>query len=317
MNAALPPEPLEKLEREISNTRPQPGHGELVQVLSTVFPDRDWELVSSRKGWHRVGGIVDAQGNRISDNLLAWIEQEGADDLMDLFIRYEDDGLLATKMCGTTHYLTAKTGDDPWDFIQVEVNELREITDRELFDPENPPDAVEDLLSPDEPVKVDPTSLGAAIYELRQTWDIADAYKNMSEGSYGGSLFTLRFFDDWLASSAATRKFHRRFVLKMSIFKDRFGERRLQATPVSTAKQGLPPLPSATERGVDLHNFLQAFDRAVGYPMAWYFCMITGVDKGLEAIAHAVYEDVTGPYDYLPERDVNVLKGWIEDNYAF
>lgn len=317
MNMVLPTDKLSVLKTTVANAPPKPGHGVLVMALSGVFPDMEWKLVHSRHGWHRVGGVVDRYGNRVADNLLTWIEQEGDDDLLDLFVRHEDDGLLATKLCGITHYLVAKTGDKPWEFVQIEVNELREVADRELFNASTPPDAVEDLLSPDDPALVDPTPLGPAYYELRKAWDIKDAYESMSSGSYGDSLFTLRFFEDWQASSAAPKEFCKYFVLKLTHFKDRFGEQRLQATPVSTLADATPPMPGATERGVDLSHFLLAYDRSAGYPMAWYFNMIAGGGDELRGVAHAVHEDVTGVYDYLPERDIAVLKAWIEDKYAF
>ena len=317
MNAILPPDRLTRLVGKIAEVRPKPGHGELVQVLESVFPDLDWVLVLSRKGWHRVGGVVDRHGNRIADNIEHWIEDEGADDLLDLFVRHEDDGLLATKLCGTTHYLTAKTGENPWDFVQVEVDELREVAYRKLFDSENAPDTLEDLLEPVDPVLVDPTPLGNARYSLREAWDIADAYQGMTSGSYGDSLFMLRIFDDWLASSAHGNGFCRNFVLRIANYKDRFGEMRLQATPVSTVNGGMPPLPGFADRGIDLSHFLTAYDKAAGYPMAWYFNAVAGTDEGLAGVAHAVFEDVTGAYDYLPERDVAVLRHWTAERYTF
>jgi len=317
MNAVLPPDRLSRLDGAVAKAPPKPGHGVLVQALGEVFPDLEWQLVLSRKGWHRVGGVVDEHGNRVSDNLVLWIEEQGGDDLMDLFVRYENDGLLATKLCGATHYLTAKTGGNPWDYVQVEVDELREVTDRFLFNPDNAPDAAEDLLSPEDPLRVDPTALRPAFYTLRKAWDVSEAYARMASGSYADSLLTLRFFADWSASSAAGRDFYRHFVLRMNNYKDRFGEMRLQATPLSTYVETMPPLPGPGERGLELSRFLSAFDRAAGYPMAWYFCMVSGLDDDLQGIAHAVFEDVSGAYDYLPECDVELLQKWVEELYTF
>jgi hypothetical protein len=317
MNVELPSDRLSLLDGAVASARPKPGHGMLVKALENVFPDLEWRLVLSRKGWHRVGGVVDSNGNRIAEHLQKWIEDESNGDLLDLFVRYESAGLLATRMCGTTHYLTAKSGPHPWDFVQVEVDELREVTDRELFDPEEAPDTIEDLLDPENPVRVDPTQLNAAFYTLRKAWDMSDVHARMTSGSYGDSLFTLRFFDNWTACSTEDKDFCRHFVLHMTDYKDRFGETRLQATPLSTFGSGMPPLPNFADRGVELSRFLSQFDRTAGYPMAWYFCMISGVEKALKGVAHAVFEDVTGPYDYLPERDIAVLKEWMADSYIF
>ena len=317
MNALGQSEGFARLGEVVSSTAPKPGHGPLISALGERLSDVPLKLVYSRKGWHLPGGVVDAHGNRVSDSLSDWLYSESNGDVMDLCLRYEDAGLLATRLCGTTHYLTAKTGDAPWQFIQVEVDELREITDHELFDPENIPDDVQELLDPVDAVKVDPTPLGPGFYRLRQARDMADAHAQMVDASAADSLLALRFFDEWQASSAAKRAFSSAFVLRMTDYKDRFGDKRLQATPLATHAQTLPPLPQSTERGVELSHFLGAFDRAVGYPMAWYFHLASGALPQLESVAHAVFEDVSGVYDYLPERDVAVLQSWIDNPYMF
>lgn len=317
MNALPPQDHLVRLNQVVAAAHPKPGHGPLIAALGAALPELAVKLVYSRKGWHRPGGLVDAQGNRVAHNLSQWIEAEVGDDVIDLFVHYEASGFLATRLCGTTHYLTAKTGDDPWNFLQIEVNELREVADRPLFAPGHPPDTVEDLLDPIAPAKMDPTPLGPAFYELREAWDIGEAYARMSASSAAGSLLALRFFEDWRASSAGTRDLCKAFVLKLADYQDRFGEKRLQATPLSTHARTLPPFPDGAERGVALAKFLAAFDRAVGYPMAWYFHLVCGAEPRLEGVARAVFEDVSGAYDYLPERDVQVLKGWIAAPYGF
>lgn len=307
-----------KLRDLVSAAPPKPGHGPLLETLGKALPEMEVKLVYSRSGWHRPGGVVDVQGNRIADSLSDWITAEADDEILDLFVTYEDAGLLATRLCGITHYFTAKTGDGPWDFIQVEVDELREITDRELFQPGNPPEDVEDLLDPADPIKVDPTPLGPGYYALRQAQDIAEAHQYMTAANYAESLLALRFVDDWLASTAGdARDLCASFVLKMTDYKDRFGERRLQATPLPTHARALPPFPSGVDRGMELSRFLTAFDRAVGYPMAWFFHLVSGAEPRLQGVAHAVYEDISATFDYLPERDAAVLKAWIDKPYMF
>ncbi|MBF0246504.1 MAG: hypothetical protein HQL36_00300 [Alphaproteobacteria bacterium] len=317
MNAQLIAKGMERLVYVVEGTAPKPGHGPLISALNECLADLDLKLVFSRKGWHRPGGVIDGHGHRIAENIGDWLADATSGDLMDLFISYEDAGLLATRLCGVTHYLTARTGSGPWDFLQVEVNELREVTDRLIFSPGIPPDGPEDIVEPDSPVKVDPTPLGPSFYRLRKARDIGEAYRKLLANSSADTLLVLRFFDEWLASSAAQTTFCRRFVLRVIDYKDRFGDTRLQATPVSTHDTVLPPFPSAIERGLDLARFLAAFDRAAGYPMAWYFLMVAGAHPDLERIAHAVHEDVSGVYDYLPERDIKVLSAWIQNPYRF
>lgn len=317
MSAIAPKDHFAELESAVARVRPIPGHGPLIQALNAMLPDLDLNLVYSRTGWNLPGGVVDAHGNRVANNLSEWLERESGGDPIDLLVRYEDSGLLATKLCGVTHYFTAKTGVGPCDFVQIEVDELRETTDRTLFDFTNPPDTLEDLIDPVAPAKVDPTPLGPAYYHLRQAWDIAAVHKSMAASSYADSLLALRFVGDWQASSAVERAFCSSFVLRLSDYKDRFGDKRLQATPLSTHVRTLPPLPGGSERGVDLAHFLTAFDRAAGYPMAWYFHLVSGAQPALEGVARAVHEDVSGVYDYLPDRDVVVLKAWVANPYMF
>jgi len=317
MNVVPPADQFSHLVEAVAGAHPNPGHGSLIQALNLAMPELEPKLVYSRTGWHRPGGIVDAHGNRIATSLTGWLESENDDDVLGLSVRFEEAGLLATRLCGITHYFTAKTGAEPWDFVQVEVDELRELTDRALFDPDNPPDALEDLIDPGTPLKVDPTPLGHAFYRLRQAQNISEAHERMTAGSYADSLLALRFLAEWQASSAAKRDFCASFVLRLTNYQDRFGDMRLQATPLTTHVRALPPFPQGTERGVDLARFLTAFDRAVGYPMAWYFHLVSGAEPALEGVARAVFEDISGAYDYLPERDITVLTAWIQDPYTF
>jgi len=319
MNTVPLADQFNHLNEAVAGAHPNPGHGALIQALNAAMPKTELKLVFSRSGWHRPGGVVDAHGNRIADNLTEWLETETESDgdVLSLCARYEDAGLLVTRLCGITHYFTAKTGEHPCDFVQVEVDELREIADHELFDPANPPDTPEDIIDPIAPLKVDPTPLGSAYYRLRQANDIAEAHERMVADNYAESLLALRFIDEWQASSAVSRSMSSAFVLRLAHYQDRFGDRRLQATPLTTHVRALPPLPGGTERGVDLSHFLTAFDRAVGYSMAWYFHMVSGAHPTMEGVARGVFEDVSGAHDYFPAREVAGRKRWVEDPAVF
>ena len=63
------------------------------------------------------------------------------------------------------------------------------------------------------------------------------------------------------------------------------------------------------------NNLLTRFDRHAGYPFAWFFYMVKGKlvspDSGV-----AVFKDISGDFSYLPERDVAVLKDWINTPYS-
>mgnify|MGYP000606213460 CR=1 FL=1 len=60
---------------------------------------------------------------------------------------------------------------------------------------------------------------------------------------------------------------------------------------------------------------IHRYDSALGYPMAWYFMMLSGKTPD-HAIASAILADQEGEYDYLPERDIAVLTHWAREPYA-
>ena len=53
----------------------------------------------------------------------------------------------------------------------------------------------------------------------------------------------------------------------------------------------------------------------LGYPFAWYFMMLASKSSNF-ALADAVLRDQMGAFDYLPTRDLEVLKHWGERPYG-
>ena len=68
-------------------------------------------------------------------------------------------------------------------------------------------------------------------------------------------------------------------------------------------------------RGALLANRIHGFDRALGYPFAWYFPMLTS-PKVSHRLAEAVHAAPMGAYAYLPARDPKVLRDWYEEPYG-
>lgn len=52
------------------------------------------------------------------------------------------------------------------------------------------------------------------------------------------------------------------------------------------------------------------------YPMAWFFNMITSRSVP-HALASAVIEDAQAGFNYLPDRDAEVVKAWLFRPYGF
>ena len=99
-----------------------------------ILPDLDFHHVLTRGGWHRIGGIVDGEGKRITHTLREWLETMSGGDVQALYEEYGEAGYIATCLQGKTHYFIAQTGESAGDFVQLEVEELQEVTDRLLLD---------------------------------------------------------------------------------------------------------------------------------------------------------------------------------------
>ena len=126
-----------------------------------------------------------------------------------------------------------------------------------------------------------------------------------------------RLIDDWSRSSAgATSFFYNHWVLATREHLDRYQQTVFRAQPIATLA-GEPPHfeAQATTRGLDLYAALGHFDRKVGYPMAWYFHMLTS--KAVPYwVAQTVVEDALGGFAYLPQRDVDVVRDWLHRPYT-
>jgi hypothetical protein len=300
------------------------GPAELAQELARVMPQLFFRDVLTRGGWYRLGGVIDKKGNHLADDLGQWAESEltaRGDDMQALFDDYAKSKLRATRLIGKTHYLVASTGAQAVDFMQIEIEELQEVISHELFAGEVPA-SLEELVDPpraetEKTGKAPLKALGVPFYALRRITDVADFLTRLA-AQKPEPLAVHRFFDDWQASSAGyASRFSNHWVVAVREYLDRFRQPILQATPVA-AVNGLPPqFDGATgARGLALYEALQRFDRHAGYPMAWFFHMLT--TKAVpHTVAHAVVDDVQAGFSYLPARDVKIVKDWLHRPYSF
>lgn len=297
------------------------GAAGLARELAHLSPQLFFRDVLTRGGWYRLGGVIDRAGQRVASDLVVWLESELAqrgDDLHVLFDDYADSGLRATRLTGRTHYLVASTGSLAEDFLQVEIEELQEVVSHELFIGEVP-GGVEEVAAPSRTVggKEAVDALGAPFYALRRLTDMAVFLKRMA-AQKPEVQNVQRFFDAWQSCSAGfSTNFSNHWVLGVREHLDRFRQPILQATPVA-AVNGLPAQFDGGygARGMALYEALQRFDRRLGYPMAWFFHMMT--TKAVpHAVVNAVVDDVQAGFSYLPERDVKVIKDWLHRPYGF
>ena len=297
------------------------GAAGLAHELARIVPQMGFREVLARGGWYRLGGVVDAAGTHVADDLAQWAEAELAahgEDIHALVEDYADSGLHATRLTGRTHYLVAATGPAAADFVQIEIEELQEVVGHALF-AGDAPGSLEELVDPPrgEAGKAPALPLGLPFYALRRITDVARFLDRMAAQKPEPQTVH-RFFAAWQSCSAGSAtQFSNHWVVAVHEYLDRFRQPILQATPVA-ALNGLPPKFESVfgAQGLALQRALQNFDRQAGYPMAWFFHMLT-TKTVPHALANAVIEDVQGGFGYLPERDVKVVKDWLHRPYGF
>ena len=291
--------------------------GELSRLTPLAFRN-----VLTRGGWYRPAGVVDGAGRRVAPDLVAWGEAELARYAGDLHAWCDanaDSGVRVTRFVGCTHYLVAVGGPGAADFVQLEIEALQEVVGHAIFAADADPGSLEELLDPSSPgssaQRGEP--VGQPFFSLRRLTDVA-AFVGRMRAQRPEKSPVHRFLDAWQASSATTvtaLAHHWVFSLRETL--GAYRQPILQASPIA-ALNGRPPQFTGVygARGMSLASALQTFDRAVGYPMAWFFHMLT-TKSVPHAVAQAVLDDSVNGFAYLPERDVGVLKDWLHQPYAF
>jgi hypothetical protein len=292
------------------------GPGALVKTLGQALPDWKFRHALSRGGWYRLGGIVDANGQHLTDNLEAWVETELDDrdgDLAHLAEDFAGKKLFATRLVGQTHYLVASAGDGSDDFLQLEIEDLQEMRVHQLF--ANEPSSIEELVDP-RGGSDSPQPIGLPYYAFRRIQHVGAFLKRMLAQKPEPAAIH-RMVTDWSKSSAAnTSDFYNHWVIATREHLDRYHQPVFRAQPIATLA-GEPPEFSAAAgcSGLKLHDALSHFDRGAGYPMAWYFHMLT--TKAVPHwVAQSVVEDALAGFAYLPQRDVDVVRGWLHRPYS-
>ncbi len=299
------------------------GPAVLARELTVLAPELAFREVLARGGWYRLGGVVDASGHHIADDLEHWAETElqaRDDDMAALCDDFNDLGLCATRLSGRTHYFVAATGTEASDFVQLEIEELQEQVCHPLFDGERIPAGIEELVDPrgsESNCGGEARPLGAPFLTLRRLTPMRSFLERMRNQKPEPQSIH-RFIEAWEKSSAgAATQFSNHWVIAVREHLDRYKQTILHATPVA-AMNGAPPKFAAAfgMQGLALHDALSRYDKSVGYPMAWFFHMLT-TRSAPHALANAVIDDVQAGFNYLPDRDAEVVKDWLYQPYGF
>jgi hypothetical protein len=296
------------------------GPAVLARELARISPGHAFRQILSRGGWYRLGGVVDAAGSAVADNLEQWAANELAaydDDMHAVADAHAGQGLRATRLNGKTHYWVATIGAGAADYLQVEIEEIQEVACHVLFGDGVLPGSIEELVDPREPAGASQLPLGVPFYTLRRVVHIGDFLERMrAQKPEPQSIH--RFVDAWEKCSAGNIvQFSQQWVVAVREHLDRYRQPIYNATPIVAVNGQSPKFESEFgARGLALNDALTRFDRQVGYPMAWFFHMLTTRNVP-HAVAFAVVEDVQSGFHYLPERDVQVLKDWLHRPYGF
>jgi hypothetical protein len=292
------------------------GPGALVKALGLALPDWKFRHAMSRGGWYRLGGVLDDKGQRLADHLESWAES-AADERGGDFVRLGDDfaeqKLFATRLAGQTHYLVASAGEGDDDFLQLEIEDLQEMRAHRLF--ANDPGTLEELVDPrggTEPA----VPVGLPFYTFRRLQNIGAFLKRMRAQKPEPAPIH-RMLADWSKSSASpSSAYYNHWVIATREHLDRYHQPIFRAQPIAVQSSATPEFEAAdTASGLKLNEILSRFDREVGYPMAWYFHLLSR--KAVPHwVAQTIVEDALAGFAYLPQRDVDIVRGWLHRPYS-
>ena len=292
------------------------GPAGLVKALSQALPDWKFRHALGRGGWYRLGGIIDAAGQRVSDSLESWVENaidERDGDIAQLIDDFAGQQLYATRLVGQTHYLVASAGVSSEDFLQLEIEDLQEMRAHQLFI--NEPATLEELVDPRGGSDA-PSPVGLPFYAFRRIQHVGNFLKRMLAQKPDPAAIH-RLLDDWSKSSAGSAStFYNHWVIATREHLDRYHQPVFRAQPIATLAGEPPEFDASTDTsGLDLQEALTRFDREIGYPLAWYFHMLT--TKAVPHwVAQTVVEDALAGFAYLPKRDVDIVRNWLHRPYS-
>jgi hypothetical protein len=289
----------------------------LVERIQKAYPNYPLQLARIGHEWYRLGGVIKPDGGRIANDLNEWAERtfiECGQNFNTLLDYCEEESFLGTRHKGVTLYLVARTGSRAEDFVQIEVDRTQEVADRYLIDADQPPDDLEELIDPLNPLKVEPFAVGASRYTYRRKTEVA-LFMNELDRHRADRHPAQRFMDDWNASSSSQQAiFCKHWSVRLNQHKGKHGEQIMNVDVVRNQKRDVPRLESPeAKKGKALAALISRFDSQAGYPFAWFFHMVKG--QVSPHVGESVYRDMMKDYAYLPERDTTVLKRWIARPY--
>ncbi|GAB6054577.1 hypothetical protein JCM17960_33970 [Magnetospira thiophila] len=299
-------------------TEPEPEPVQLLARINQAMPELQAHYMLTEDDWYRVGGVVDQQGKRVADDLMAWVEKESGGNLDQLLERHHASGYQATAIIGRTHYFGVPLGRKPLDFYQIEIEEVEEVIERPLFQDDYLPDSLEEVIDPLDAPHFNPKPYGPPRYQLgrlvimlERIWDLTN--------DYSGDPRFRRFIEEWnMSSTARDSCFCNHWMIKERPYLSENGDHVTEVkilSPLAPLVYGLRG--SQVAPGPELQATIQEINSRARSPMAWYYLMLTQnfLPYGTVSAIHDSLAEGKTDYGAVTQRDLRILENWLDDPY--
>lgn len=302
----------------IEATPPRPHHHGLLVAANKTISNGTFRYVFTQGGWFRLGGVLSADGCHLATELEVWVDSElekcgnEFDEFLSIFTTLD---LLVTRYAGRTHFFVAKYGPGPLDFLQLEVEEQQELLDRKLINTAQPPQDRTSLVEPVSPEKVDANPVGGPVYRFARLVDGRELVGHRDPKKTKDDPIR-RFLEDWSESRAAEK----------TPLCDHWLISNLECSSPNVNRITSPKLMSVHTRvlkpfqwdsrkiGVAFGDQLRDFDRAAGYPSAWYFHLVARQFVP-ENLPENLIRDLKRGFAYMAEKDQKLLEKLVAHPY--
>ena len=276
-------------------------------------------------------------------------------DIASVWRRLQDTDLQISEWHGNSVYAFAPTGSAAADYVQISLGRETEWRAGPIVNASRRPWGKEELLDPswithddmsDDKVFAGPLyrllgRAGSSVVHVRsvlarcarlerdkrearrpelerRVWVSSDGtrtpFLDMQPDFFDFKPREIRFFQDWEESSARASRVYKHWALDIRDYEHK-GERELAFIP--------RPLHLPEERleagDASVHilmDRIEAIDREMGLPFAWFFLMTHG-NRISPEVGETIAQGLREARVRLPEHDAKVLLRWVEKRYIF
>lgn len=328
----------------------------LARALSEAFPGFLFLAASvDDQYWRDTRSVLAADGTHIAE-YRPWMEAELAKDNGDIAMvwrRLQDTDLQISEWHGNSVYAFAPTGSGAADYVQVALGRETEWCAGPIVNPSRRPWGKEELLDPswithDE--MSDDKVLAGPLYRLnrassvvyvrtflarcarlerdkrearrpeleRSAWVSSDGtrtpFLDLQPNYFDFTPREVRFFQDWEQSSARASRVYEHWALDIRDYEHK-GEREVAfiPRPLRLPDERLEAGDSSVHMLMDR---IEAIDREMGLPFAWFFLMTHG-NKVSPEVGETIAQGLREARVRLPDHDAKVLLRWADERYGF